>query len=432
VAAPLSAAQVLLLLLQLGLLLLGAVLLGRLATRLRLPAVVGELCVGIIVGPTLLGHLAPAVSDWLLPKTTEQFHLLDAVGQLGVLLLVAVAGIELDVGMVRRRRRAAMTVGLAGLLIPLGLGVVGGFLLPATLAVHDDRLVLALFLGVAMCVSALPVITKTLADMRLLHRDVGQLTLAASTIDDVIGWLLLSVVSAMATSGLRAEDIGVSLLSLAAVLVATLLVGRPLVRVALRRAARHDGAGPTVATAVVVVLLCAAVTQSLGLEAVFGAFIGGILIGTSGTVDLARLAPLRTAVLAVLAPLYFTTVGLRIDLTALADPVVLATAGGLLAIAVAGKFAGAFVGALICRLPRWEAVALGAGMNARGVIQIIVATVGLRLEVLTPPLYSVVILVAITTSVMAPPLLRFAMRRVEHTEEEALRHRDRAAFARDG
>jgi K+:H+ antiporter len=432
VAAPLSAGQILLLVSQLGLLLMGAVLLGRLATRVRLPAVVGELLVGILAGPTLLGHLAPAVSDWLLPRTTEQFHLLDAVGQLGVLLLVAVAGIELDVGMVRRRRRAAVTVGLAGLLIPLGLGVAGGLLLPASLLVHDDRLVLAAFLGVAMCVSALPVITKTLTDMRLLHRDVGQLTLAASTVDDVLGWLLLSVVSAMATSGLRAADVGFSLLCLAAVLVAIPVIGRPLVRLALRRAARHPGAGPTVATAVVVVLLCAAVTQSLGLEAVFGAFVGGILIGTSGTVDLARLAPLRTAVLAVLAPLYFATVGLRIDLVALADPVMLATAAGMLAIAVVGKFAGAFVGALACRLSRWEAVALGAGMNSRGVIQIVVATVGLRLEVLTPALYSVVVLVAVTTSVMAPPLLRFATRRIDHTTEERLRHRRQAAFARDG
>jgi Kef-type K+ transport system membrane component KefB len=427
--APLAADHLLILLVQLALLLLGALLLGRVAARFGLPAVVGELCVGILFGPTLLGQLAPAASDWLIPRTTEQFHLLDAVGQVGVLLLVGIAGIELDFAMVRRHRRAALTIGATGLVVPLGLGIGAGFLVPAALmSDHGDRLVLALFLGVAMCVSAIPVIAKTLADMRLLHRDVGQLTLATSVVDDVVGWLLLSVVAAMAVGGLGATSFGVLLLSLAGLLVAVFVVGRPVVRAVMRSVARRPEPGPTAAAAVVIVLTCAAATQALGFEAVFGAFIGGALIGTSGTTNLARLAPLRTAVLAVFAPLYFATVGLRIDLTALADPVVLATAVGLVAVAVAGKFGGAFLGAMAVRLPKWEAIALGAGMNARGVIQIVVAGVGLKLGVLTTETYSIVILVAIMTSLMAPPVLRFAMRRVEHTAEEDLRRRDRAAF----
>jgi Kef-type K+ transport system membrane component KefB len=430
---PLAADHLLVLLVQLALLLLGALLLGRLATRLRLPAVVGELCVGIVLGPTLLGHLSPAVSDWLVPRATEQFHLLDAIAQLGVLLLVGIAGIELDLGMVRRRRAAALTVGATGVLVPLGLGVAAGFLVPvALLSDHGGRLELALFLGVAMCVSAIPVIAKTLTDMRLLHRNVGQLTLAAATIDDVIGWLLLSVVSTMAVSGMGAADIGVSLLGLVVVLVMAVVIGRPVVRAVMRSAARRSEPGPTVAAAVVIVLLCAAGTQALGFEAVFGAFIGGALVGTSGTVDLGRLAPLRTAVLAVFAPLYFATVGLRIDLTSLADPVVLGTAGAMIAVAVVGKFTGAYLGAMAVRMTRWEAMALGAGMNARGVIQIVVAGVGLNLGVLTTETYSIVILVAVTTSMMAPPILRFAMRRVEYTAEEELRRRDRAAFVGEG
>lgn len=428
--APLAADHLLVLLVQLAVLLLGALLLGRLAARFGMPAVVGELCVGVIFGPTLLGQLAPSVSDWLVPRTPEQFHLLDAVAQVGVLLLVGVAGVELDFGMVRRRRKAALTIGATGLLVPLALGVGAGFLIPASMLAHgDDRLVLAMFLAVAMCVSAIPVIAKTLTDMRLLHRNVGQLTLAASIVDDVIGWLLLSVVSAMATTGMRAADLGVSLLGLAGILLAALLIGRPLVRAVLRSAARRPEAGATVGAVVVIVVLCAAGTQALGFEAVFGAFIGGALVGTSGTVDLAKLAPLRTAVLAVFAPLYFATVGLRIDLTTLADPVVLGTAIAMLAIAVLGKFGGAFLGAKANNMTRWEGIALGAGMNSRGVIQIVVAMVGLKLGVLTTATYSIVILVAIVTSMMAPPILRYAMSRVEYTAEEDLRRRGHASFA---
>ncbi|QUQ65309.1 cation:proton antiporter [Kutzneria sp. CA-103260] len=427
--APIGAHQLLIFLIQLGLLLVLALLLGRLATALRLPAVVGELCVGVLLGPTLLGHVAPGVSAWLLPTNPDQFHLLDAVGQFGLVGLVGVTGIEVDLRMVWRQRTAALRVGGAGLLIPFGLGLGAGLLLPAELlAKTGDRLVFAMFLGVALCVSAIPVIAKTLADMHLLHRNIGQLTLAAGTVDDVFGWLMLSVVAAMATGGVRAGAIGFSVLWLAVVVVVAITVGRPLVRMVLCRLGRCRDAGPSVVGAVIIVTLCAAATQALGFEAAFGAFLGGVLIGSSGAVDLAKLAPLRVVVMAVFAPLFFATVGLRIDLSVLGQPLVLVTAAAVLAVAVVGKFTGAGLGALASRLNGWESLAIGAGMNARGVIQIVVATVGLQLGVLTTATYTIVILVAIVTSLMTAPILGFAMRRVEQTAEEELRHREHAVF----
>ncbi|MCZ7373258.1 cation:proton antiporter [Micromonospora sp. WMMC250] len=435
-------------LLQISLLLLLALLLGRLAVRLGMPAVVGELCTGVLLGPSVLDHLAPSLAGWLLPKDPSQFHLLDVVGQLGVLLLVGITGTEVDAALVRRRGSTAARISVAGFIVPLGLGIATGYLLPTSLLADDgDRTVFALFLGVAMCVSAIPVIAKTLIDMNLLHRNIGQLILSAGMVDDVFGWLMLSVVSAMATTGLHAGEVGLSLTYLAAVLILAALVGRPIVRVALRMSARSSDSGPVVATAVVLVLLGAAATHALGLEAVFGAFVVGILIGTCApsssqpattalrppTADssgrtkqftLARLAPLRAVVLGVLAPLFFATAGLRMDLTALGEPVVLAAAILVLAVAILGKFAGAYIGARASRMNRWEALALGAGMNARGVIEVIVAMVGLRLGVLSTAAYTIIVLVAIATSLMAPPLLRYAMRRVDYTSEEQLRERN--------
>ncbi|NUT41012.1 MAG: cation:proton antiporter [Thermoactinospora sp.] len=415
---PMAPHALLLLLLQTGVLLLLALALGRLAMKLRLPAVVGELCAGVLLGPSMFAHMAPDLSSWLIPRETGQFHLLDAVGQLGVLLLVGITGAHVDLKLIRRQGSSAVKVSAFGLVIPLGLGVATGLVLPHALSGTRDQTVFALFLGVAMCVSAIPVIAKMLLDMNLMHRDIGQLTLTAGMVDDVFGWLMLSVVSAMATSGLTAGSIGQSLAYLVAVLAFAFVVGRPLVRFAFRLAARSSEATPTVATTVVLILLAAAATHALGLEAVFGAFIMGLLISGYGAPDPAKLAPLRTIVVGVLAPIFFATAGLRMDLTALARPDVLGFAVLILAVAIVGKFVGAYLGARTSRLDKWEALALGAGMNARGVIEVIVAMVGLRLGVIGTEVFTIIILVAIITSVIAPVILRVAMARVRLTPEE--------------
>ncbi|KAB2344535.1 cation:proton antiporter [Actinomadura rudentiformis] len=417
--APMNAHEALVLLLQISLLLSLAVVLGQLARRLGMPAVVGELSAGVLLGPSLLAHVAPGLSGWLFPSTPGQMHLLDAVGYFGVLLLVGVTGMSIDTKLLRRRSLAVAQVSAGGLLVPLALGVAVGFMLPASLIAEGaDRAVFAWFIGVAMCVSAIPVIAKTLLDMRLLHRNVGQLIISAAAVDDVAGWLLMSMVSAMATTGIRGREATVAVGCLAGVLLFAWLIGRPVVGMMLRLPSRSADPGVVVAVAVLIVMLSAAGTQALGMEGVLGAFFAGILIGSSRWVDRERLAPLRTFVLSVLAPLFFATAGLRMDLTALGDPVVLGAASLMLVVAVAGKLAGGYVGARAGRLGHWDALALGAGLNARGVIQMIIAMVGLRLGVLTMEMYTIIVLVAVGTSLMAPPMLRYAVRRGETLSPE--------------
>ncbi|TDD91857.1 cation:proton antiporter [Actinomadura rubrisoli] len=442
--APLGGDVLLVFLLQVGILLGLAVLLGRLAARAGMPAVVGELAVGLVLGPSLLPHVAPGLSDWLLPQRPEQAHLLDGLGQVGVLMLVGVTGMHLDLELVRRRAGAALGISLGGLVPPFALGIGLGLVLPGLfLSPSADRLVFALFMGVAMCVSAIPVIAKTLMDLNLLHRNIGQLILTAGMVDDAFGWLMLAVVSAMAGGGGLGGDTLTAAVALVGIVVAAALVGRPVVRAAFRLGAGRtaltprpgtvpgtapgdgpDGgtaAGAPAAVAAVLILLGAAGTHALHLEAVFGAFVMGILVGNASGVDPARLAPLRTVTLSVLAPVFFATAGLRMDLTELARPQVALGGAAVLAIAVAGKFAGVYAGARLSRMTSWEGLALGAGLNARGVIEVVVAMVGLRLGVLTTAAYTVIVLVAIVTSVMAPPILRYAMARVEHTADEHLR-----------
>ncbi|GAA2561219.1 hypothetical protein GCM10010435_36090 [Winogradskya consettensis] len=419
---PLAAHQLLLFLLQVGLLLGIALVLGRLALRLGMPALVGELTAGVLLGPSLLGNLAPSVSHLLMLQDSEQRHLVDAVGQIGVLLLVGVTGSQLDLSLLRRRPGTALWVSGSGLLVPLAGGLALGALLPGSaLADPGQRPVFALFLGVAMAVSAIPVIAKTLLEMRLLHRDIGQLIIGAAVLDDIVGWLLLSVASAMATTGWHGPDLALSVGLLVALIGLSLTLGRALLRPALRYLDRRDEPGLDTAFCVVVVVLLAALTHALKMEPVVGAFLGGMLLGSTGMLNHRRLVPLRTVVLAVLAPLFFATVGLQMNLTLLAEPGVLLVALVVLAVAIGGKFVGAYVGARIARLSHWEGLAVGAGLNARGVIEIIVATVGLRLGVLTPAMFTVIVLVALVTSLMAPVLLRRTVRHIPVTTDDRVR-----------
>jgi Kef-type K+ transport system membrane component KefB len=430
---PLPAQTVLIFLLQLAVLLFIARSLGALAQKLRMPAIVGELMTGVLLGPSVLGHTAPELAARLLPQTVSQAGLLDAIGQFCVLLLVGVTGAHLDMTMIRRRGATVGRISAFGLTLPLGLGIGVGYALPAQFVpATTTREIFAVFLGIAMCVSALPVIAKTLADMNLLHRDTGQLTLASAMVDDVVGWLLLSLVSAAATIGLTLGGAVRAVASLIGFCAVAILIGRPLIRAQLRRAARAQEPGPTMATAVIAILAGAVIAQALHIEAVFGAFVIGIIIGTARRQDVARLAPLRTVVLSVLAPLFLATAGLRMDLTALADADVAVAAVVVLTIAIFGKFAGAYLGARMSRLGSWEGLAIGAGMNARGVIEVIVALTGLRLGVLNTATYTIVTLVALVTSVMAPPILRLASSRIALTDDEATRREIHETLSRTG
>lgn len=426
---PLGPHQLLIFLLQVALLLMLARCLGRIAEKVRMPAIVGELLTGVILGPSLLGILAPGFAHWLFPPDASQMQLLDGVGQLAVLLLVGVTGTHLDQAMLLKRGGTALRVSLFGLLVPLTFGLLAGLVMPRSMLAGDtERWVFALFLGVAMCVSAIPVISKTLSDLRLLHRDVGQLTLAAGTVDDVVGWFLLSVVAAAATVGVTSQ-ISLSMAYLVGFVLLAVVVARPLVRRLMRLAGRAEDSGVAIASAVVIVLLGAASTHALGMEPVFGAFVAGILLGSPGGADQVKLASLRTIVLSVLAPIFMATAGLRMDLTALAQPKVALAAVAVLSLAIAGKFIGAYIGARLSRLGHWEGIAIGAGMNARGVIEVIVAMTGLRLGVLNTATYTIIVLVAIVTSLMAPPILRWTMRRVTQSETELLRKAEQEAWS---
>ncbi|MBW3664368.1 MAG: cation:proton antiporter [Actinobacteria bacterium] len=432
---PLGEHEIVVLLLQLAMLLLVARFLGEVAVRFDLPSVVGELLAGIVLGPSILGTIAPGVFEFLVPADPAQFHLLEVVSFLGVLMLLVVTGLETDVGLILRKGRSAAAISLGGIVVPFVTGFALGQLLPESFLVDaEKRLVFSLFIATAMSISAIPVIAKVLIEMNVVRRDIGQITLAAGMIDDTIGWILLSVVAGLARSG--AVDLPAvmqSVLSVVVVVGLAFTAGRKLVPMLFRAVDnRIPGDKGRISLLMILALGFGSVTHALGIEAVLGAFLAGILVGQVKRVDHKTRHVFETVALGVFAPIFFAASGLRVDLELLLKPTNLAIGLIVLAVAIFGKFVGAALGAKASGLRRWEALSLGAGMNARGALEIIVATVGLSLGVLTPEMYSIILMVAIVTSLMAPPILRWTLRHIPMSDEERARleaeERQRVSF----
>ncbi|MFW0794708.1 cation:proton antiporter [Gordonia sp. CPCC 205515] len=392
---------------QLAVLLAVALLLGLLARRLGLPAMVGELLAGVVLGPSILGWVFPGLHHRLFGAGGPN-EMVNSIAQLGILLLVGLAAAELDARVLRRRARVIASVSVWSFAIPLAFGIGVGLLVPERF--HGDGSTCAEFvilLGTAMSVSAIPVIAKILTDLDLLRKDFGQVILASCTVIDIGAWILLAVVSAMATVGLRGWQLPLTLVSLALVVLVTFVL-RPTVGRAMDRLEASAVPGAVTAPTVLLIIGCGALTSALHLEAALGAFLAGVLIGKRTPESL---APLQIVTSAVFAPVFLATAGLHLDLTQLAHLDTALVALAVLAVAVVGKLAGTYAGARLAGIGHWESLALGSGLNARGLVEIILATIGLQLGVFTPTVYMIIVLVALVTSIMAPPCLGFALRR---------------------
>ena len=421
---PLGHHELLLVLVQLSLLLFVARGLGEVMRRINLPPVVGELLAGVLLGPSLFGWIFPSLQANIFPKSQTQSDLLSVVSWLGVLFLLIVTGLETDLNLIIRKGKTALLISLGGIIVPFVTGLGLGWLLPESfLANPSERLVFSLFIATAMSISAVPVIAKVLMDMKLIRRDIGQVTLAAGMTDDTIGWILLSVVSGLASSG--KFDFGTVLRSVAGAVLFlgfAFTVGRTVVNQILRWVDDYIGGATASLSAVLILSLgAAAFTHNLGIEAALGAFVFGILAGQSRRFNREAGHTLEMITAGFLAPIFFATAGLKVNLLQLLVPQTLTVGLLVLAVACLGKFTGAYLGSRLGGLSHWEGLAMGSGMNARGAMEIIVATIGLSLGVLNQQMYSIIVMVAIVTSLMAPPLLRWTLSKVEIGEEEALR-----------
>ncbi|MEV6525052.1 cation:proton antiporter [Longispora sp. NPDC051575] len=371
--------------------------LGALAKRIGQPPVIGEIFAGVLIGPTLFGTV---VTDHLLP--TDIRPALSGLANVGLVLFMFIVGYELDTALVQGRKRVAASVSIGSILLPFGLGTGLAFWLAGN---HDVTRVwpFALFIGAAMSVTAFPVLARILTDRGMQRTEVGGLALASAAVDDVVAWTGLAFIVTFAGAG--ATDWRI-LLAVPYTLVMFFGV-RPLLR---RLAAARDRAGrltPDVLGVILVgLLLSCFVTEYLGVHAIFGAFLFGAVMPRAGAEALRHeiLERLEQVSVLLLLPAFFVLSGMKVDLSTM-DLRGLLELGLILVVAISGKFLGAYVGARTQKVPARQAGALAALMNTRGLTEIIILTVGLQLGLLDGSLFSMMVVMALVTTVMAGPLL---------------------------
>jgi Kef-type K+ transport system membrane component KefB len=394
--------------LDIAIVIAAARVMGAVFRRIGQPAVLGEITAGLLLGPTGLGAFPGDLDQLLFPMDARPF--LAALAQLGLILFMFIVGLEIDLSLIRGRERIASIVSLSSVALPFGLGVALATVLYARHDTVNGRhiafLALALFLGVAMSITAFPVLARILSERGMHRTPLGVLSLACAAVGDVIAWSLLAIVVAVATGG-SPDRVAVLVLGTVAFAVFLFLVGRRLLADLVRRYERAGRLTPGLLAVVLVgALLSAYATEVIGVHAIFGAFLFGVVMPRRAAAALIRdiLAQVEHLVVILLLPVFFVVAGLQVDVTGLGLHG-LGQLGLILLVAVAGKFLGAYGAARAQRLPRRQAGALGLLLNTRGLTELVILTVGLQLGVLDSQLYTMFVVMALVTTAMTGPLL---------------------------
>jgi Kef-type K+ transport system membrane component KefB/nucleotide-binding universal stress UspA family protein len=396
-------------------------LVGEFMERIRQPAVMGQLIGGMLLGPSVFGALFPTLQHALFPDAAGQKAMLDAVSQLGILLLLLLTGMETDLSVIRTCRRAAISVSIAGIAIPFGCGVLLGEYLPdAVLPDPGRRFITALFLGTALSISSVKIVALLVRELGFLRRTVGQVIVASAIIDDTVGWIIMSVTFGLALhGGIDAMSITRSVLGTALFLVLSFTVGRRIVFFLIRWANDRFMTELAPITAILAVTgIMALITDAIGVHTVLGAFVAGILVGQSPILTRHIDEQLRGLIVALFMPVFFGMAGLSANLRALTSMDLALLTAGLIVIASVGKFSGAVLGGRMGGLSLAESLAVGSGMNARGSTEVIIASFGLSMGALSQNLFTSIVTMAVVTTMVMPPMLRWAVGRLPLRPDE--------------
>jgi Kef-type K+ transport system membrane component KefB len=397
--------KIAILIMQIGTILLVSGVMGRICKRFHQPRVIGEMLAGILLGPSLLGWVAPGISAALFPPSS--LASLNSLSQVGLLVFMFVIGLELNPRLLRDRGHTALLISHTSITIPALLGMLLAFYLYPRLSNDNVRFThFALFLAISMSVTAFPVLARILTERGLLRTEVGAMAITCAAFDDVSAWSLLALVVALVRSGhLSGMSFWAQILgSLAYVGVAILVLKPALARLLKWRQRKGAGVGEFVPLCLLVAFGSALITEGLGIHALFGAFLIGALMPKEREFVQSLTARLEGVTL-LLLPLFFAATGLRTSVALVSDAEMWFYCALVVAVAILGKFGGAMIAARTSGMGWRESGAIGILMNTRGLMELIVLNIGLDIGVISPALFTILVLMALITTFMAGPLI---------------------------
>ncbi|MFZ9611293.1 MAG: cation:proton antiporter [Methylococcales bacterium] len=412
---PLSPIEIESFLLQIAVLLGVAYVGGQVFKRWKQPTLIGNIIAGVLLGPTILGHWFPEFQILIFKPDQTQANMLSAITWVGLLLFLMEAGIDVNLNVLKRTGSQSIWVSAGGLVIPMISGFTLGALIPENFLIKSsDRFTLSLFLAVSMSISALPPIAMVLREKSMLLHKIGQIALGSAMLDDIVAWILVAVMTSLYLTGhfdglAAAKTTGAALTFLGI----SYSVARPLMT---RFISWHNGISPGASAQLSILIFFGitggVITSWLGLESALGVFVVGILIGAAPSLQKNAVHALSLIVSAFLAPLYFGLAGLRLNLWSVLEWNTSGLLLTVLSVAFVSKLIGVYLGAWIAGLSKWERVTLGFGMNARGGTEIIIATIGLSIGLLSKEIYSIIIVMAVVAVILAVPLMTWALSKI--------------------
>jgi len=388
---------------------------GIVFRKLGQPQVCGEVAAGLILGPSLLGKIAPGLFSSVFATATGPT--LNILSQLGLILLMFLVGLEFDFSHLKIHGKTAAATSMVGIALPFTLGILLGHLIHPLVAPGTNKTGFVLLFATALAITAIPVLSRIMMDLNLQKTSIGSITITAAAIDDLAGWIILMFATAVVRSNFSVVAALSTITEAAAFCAAMFLIGRPLLRKWIRRTMEREGNDislTTIAGLMIVVLGAAAITNIIGIFSIFGAFLTGALLYDQKEFAHAISLRLRDFTTVFFLPIFFTYTGLRTDIGSMSGGLLWAVAGLIILVAIIGKLGGCAVAARVVGRLSWrDSLTIGILMNTRGLMELIVINLGYELHVFPRTVYFMLVLMTLVTTYMTTPLVRRAIRNTE-------------------
>ncbi len=415
----LSHHEFIILLISMAAMLILSRVLAEFGRKLKFPIVMGEILAGILLGPTVFGLISPSSFTHFFPSTGNVSIALDGIAKISVVMMLFVTGMEVQLPIVLKQGKAAIYTSTLGMIIPFASGFFSAYYFPALFGIQDEnyKLLFALFLGTALSISALPVISRILIDLNMFKTKIGTIIIASAMFDDLCGWLIFSFILGMLnTTAGESQSVGLTIAYIAGFGLFMLTVGKMIIDKSLPWMQKKlSWPGGVLSISLGICFLCAAFTESIGLHAILGAFIAGIAFGDSVHLNEKAREIIHQFVTNIFAPFFFVSIGLKVNfITNFELDLVLV----ILVLAYIGKITGAALGAYLGGFSKNESMAVGFGLNARGAMEIILGTLALNAGLINTKVFVALVVMALLTSLTSGPFIQLFMNKHDKPKKQ--------------